>query len=132
MLSVLLVSLLAHQASAVRLLFQNDLSASTDLTSALLLDATSTGSEASNACSAYSEQLLPSVNSDIQDQLNYLVFRGDLTNSSRIYVGGSSNASSTPTLRFARRQTQQCQAYEVGSANVTSVDCTTELVSLLP
>lgn len=132
MLSHLLIALLAQQASAVRLLLQNDLSASTDLTSALLLDdSRSSGTEASSACSAYNEQLLPSVDTDIQDQLNYLVFRGDLSNSSRIYIGGSNGAaaaSAAPALRFARRQAQQCQAYDVGSANVTSVDCTTELV----
>lgn len=130
MLSALLISLLAHQVSAVRLLLQNDLSASTEYTSALLLDdPTSSGTQASSACSTYNEQLLPSVDSDIQDQLNYLVFRGDLSNSSRIYIGGSSNASSAPALRFARRQGQQCQAYELGTANVTSVDCSIELVS---
>lgn len=130
MLSTLLVALLAHQASAVRLLLQNDLSASTDYTSALLLDdARSSGSQASSACSAYNENLLPSVNDDIKDQLKYLVFRGDLSNSSRIYIGGSSNASSTPALRFSRRQAQECQVYSIGNSSVTSVDCTTELVS---
>lgn len=131
MLSVLLVSLLAGQASAVRLLFQNDLSASTDVTSALLLEAASSGTQASSACSAYNEQLLPAVNSDIQDQLSYLVFRGDLTNSSRLYIGSSSNASSTPALRFARRQSQQCQAYDIGSAAGIAIDCGTELVCIL-
>lgn len=129
MLSVFLVSLLASQASAVRLLLQNDLSASTSYTSALLLDdATSSGSQASSACSQYNEQLLPEVNEDIQDQLRYLAFRGDISNSTRIYIGGGST-NSTPALRFARRQTQQCQAYAVGNATVTSVDCSTELVS---
>ncbi|KAK9899041.1 alpha/beta-hydrolase [Cystobasidium minutum MCA 4210] len=136
MLSIFLASLLASQASAVRLLLQIDLSASTSYTSALLLDdSTTSGSQASSACSRYNEQLLPEVNEDIQDQLRYLAFRGDISNSTRIYIGGSGgdsgsgggNATALPALRFARRQASQCQAYSVGNASITSVDCSTEL-----
>ena len=91
----------------VRVLFQNDLSANTS-TSALLIEKTTVGSNASAACAAYNEQLLSSVSVDIRDQLNYLVYRGDLTNSSRVYLGGSLST-------FWRRWKTDINVYTVGT-----------------
>ena len=118
----LLLALAATPALAQRILYQNDLSLNSNATSAIFLPEAVTGSEAASACEAYNEQPLTSVTADLQDQLNYLVFRGELTNSSRIHVGGG---SASPALRFARRQTASCQAYSVGNATTDAVDCAT-------
>lgn len=129
-LAVLLLVVPAALAQ-VRLLLQNDLSANASLTSALFLSSATTGTQASTACGRYNEQLLASVDSDIRDQLNYLVFRGDLTNSSQLYIGGGGDNTTTAArpLRFNRRQTESCQVYTVGTGVSESGNCTTELVS---
>lgn len=127
-----LLPLLTSYASAVRLLLQNDLSASAGTSALLLDDSLIAGTSASSACQVYNEQLLSEVDEDIQDQLRYLVFRGDLSNSTRLYIGSSGsngNATASPALRFARRQASQCQAWSIGDSSVVSVDCSTELVS---
>ena len=122
----LLLALAATPALAQRILYQNDLSLNSNATSAILLPESVTGTEAASACEAYNEQPLASVTADLQDQLNYLVFRGELTNSSRIHVGGG---SASPALRFARRQTASCQAYSVGNVTTDAIDCATTGVS---
>ena len=127
-LALLGVSVLAASAAQVRVLYQNDLSA-TPSTSALLLGTLTTSSNSTAACGVYGEQPLTSVTPDIQDQLSYLVYSGELTNSSLLWIGNAINTTLSPT-RFARRQASTCSAYSVGLLNVTTVDCTTALVSI--
>ena len=123
MLAPLLLALAPVALAQVRVLYQNDLSLNSNATSALLISDPVTGDDASQACSAYNEQLLTSVTSDLRDQLDYLVFRGALQNSSQIYIGGGSSAR----LRFKRQS--QCQVYNVGFGLTDTGNCTESLVS---
>ena len=123
MWSLYLVLLASPALAQIRVLFQNDLSFNATA-AAIFLATPTTGSNASSACTVYNEQQLSTVSSDIQDQLNYLVFRGDLSNASQIHVGG--NAAST--LRFGKRQSI-CNVYRVGTSDFTTVNCSTMLVS---
>lgn len=121
-------------SAQLRLLHQNDLSLNGNSSSALLLLQGSTGVDAATACQQYNEQLVPSVDADHQDQLEYHVFCGDLSGSTQIYVGGN-NGTDAPitTLRFNRRQAvQQCFAYSVESKSVGEVDCSSTLVCEQP
>jgi len=112
----LVVLLPAPILAQIRVLFQNDLSANIS-TPALLIEQPTIGSNASTACALYNEKLLSFVSPDIRDSLNYLIFRGDLTNASRIYVGGP--ASTHPS---AKRWENAFNAYTVGNAMTTPVD----------
>ena len=124
MLVPLTVLALAPVALAqVRVLYQNDLSLNSNATSALLISEPVTGENAAAACAAYNEQLLSSVTPDVKDQLQYLVFRNSLQNSSDVYVGGGSAAR----LRFKRQAS--CEIYNVGLGLSDSGNCTASLVS---
>lgn len=125
MLATLLLAFAPVALAQVRLLYQNDLSLGSNATSALFIPGGTRGDEAANACAPYNEQLLTSVTSDLKDQLNYLVFRGVLQNSSNIYVGGGTSAR----LRFARQVS--CEIYNVGLGIAAAGDCTAELVSAI-
>ena len=124
-LLALATSFAAPALAQLRVLYQNDLSFNAS-TSALLILQDTPGSDAASACAGYSEQLLSSVNSDIEDQLKYLVYTGELQNSSRLHLGGG---SSSPALRFARRQQESCNIYNVGVQFVSSGNCSEPLVS---
>jgi acetylcholinesterase len=110
----------------LRVLYQNDLSFNAS-TSALLVLQDTLGSDAASACAGYSEQLLSSVTPDIEDQIRYLVYAGELQNSSRLHLA----PESSPALRFARRQQADCRAYNVGVQFVSSVNCSESLVSIV-
>lgn len=123
MRSALLLALAPVALAQVRLLYQNDLSLDSNATSALFIPGTTRGDQISAACSPYNEQPLSDITQGLKDQLNYLVFKGILQNSSDIYIGGGSSAS----LRFKRQST--CEIYNVGLGLATSGNCTQELVS---
>jgi hypothetical protein len=123
MIAIILLSLLPAALAQVRVLYQNDLSLNSDATSALFIGQPVTGQDAAAACATYNEQLLPSVTSDLREQLDYLVFRGILQNSSQIYTGGSSSTR----LRFRRQAS--CQIYNVGFGLGDTGDCTASLVN---
>ena len=107
----------------VRVLYQNDLSLDSNATSALFISEPVTGQSIAQACSAYNERPLDTVTPDLRNQLDYLVFRGSLQNSSQIYIGGGS-----AQLRFKRQAA--CTVFNVGFGLESTNDCSELLVSL--
>ena len=131
---LLLVALIAaasatviNDVGSVQLLFQNDLVETTTSTSALLLKDLDSYDNALTKCLALSENLLNEVPADIQDQLTYLVYSGQLDNNARLFIGAS-NAQGW--ARQVKHQEQSCFAYSLASASVVKMDCSAELLAL--
>lgn len=118
---------LAQQAplvsSGARVLFQNDLTANFPATSALYLSQQVSYGSAGASCQAYNEGLLSSVDADVASQLKYLVFAGDVKNSSQIWVGASNSGNSTNVPARFKRQSDFCSAYSIQSNSTSQVDC---------
>lgn len=138
---ILLGTTLLHGLACahVRVLYQNDLTANSHSTSALLVYPTTGGpNEAptrspASLCSQYNERLLDvdeiTQASGIQDQLNYLQYRGDLKKNTQIYVAPT-DSNGKRALRFERENQKACRALTVGSAKVEDVKCSKNLVSM--
>lgn len=126
----------------VRVLYQNDLSGNSEASSALLVypDSSSTTKDPTALCGGYNEQLLSDADATsetggVKDQLNYLVFRGDLKSGSQVFIADSSSSSSSAkerrTLRYERNNAggKKCKALTVGTCDVKEVPCWQHLVS---
>jgi len=100
----------------VQILYQNDLLANSTSTSALLVHRKKCYSDAITACSALSESLLTDVTPDLEDQLNYLVFSGQVVPYTKLFVAQGSGSC--------------CSAYDTTQKAVVKVDCATELPAL--
>lgn len=145
-LAAALLPSLAH--AQVRVLFQNDLSPDSKASSALLVYPSSPSTkDPSGTCGEYNEQLVSASeasdpSSGIQDQINYLVFRGDLNKDDLVFVAPSSGAGGKQrrTLRWERQNgngngnsssAATCSAWNVGTGKVEDVDCSKYLVGLV-
>jgi len=116
-----------NQVGRVQILYQNDLTSNTTSTSALFIQSEKSYKDASAACRAFSETLLDNVPSDVKDQLNYLVFSGQLESNAQLYI---SFENIHDGMRTCRGREQSCLAYHVAEEKVVEVDCGTELPAL--
>lgn len=105
-----------NQIGDVQILYQNNLLANSTSTSALLTYQKTSHKNAITACGALSESLLPDVPSHLEDQLNYLVFSGQVAPCTKIFIAKGSDSC--------------CSAYDVTQKAVVKVDCATDLPSL--
>jgi hypothetical protein len=117
-----------------RILFQNDLSTNYS-TPALYLSRGVGYEAAASACQAFNEQLLSDVSADIQLQLNYLLYAGELSSSSMIWLSGTSSnssassaaASATSNVPARFKRQSSCTAFTPSSKQLAAVDCAMEL-----
>jgi hypothetical protein len=120
LLNTVLSVVIDDQLGHVQLLYQNDLQSNTSSTSALLIQTQKSYSDASRACAALSESLIPDVPGDVQDQLNYLVHVGQLQSSAQLYIRSQ---TASHRIRTAGSLASSCSAYDVGGKKVVGVDC---------
>ena len=103
-----------------RVLYQNDLTGTVNQT-ALLLSEPVVYDQASQKCQLVSESILPAVEENVYAQLRYLVFNGEINETSAFWVGGTQRSSA----RFKRQQI--CDAYDYSTNSITQEDCSAKL-----
>lgn len=136
---LVLVSLSASRVAAdfVRVLYQNDLTydASSPTKPALFVSTPQPNADAVAGCSGYNETLYTGqVTPDIKDQLRYLVYRGELQNSTQLWVDSTVPASRTRRIKrqddpSTLARVAKCRAYTIKSDSVDLVNCNVKLVS---
>ena len=112
---------------SIQLLYQNDLTVNTTSTSALLLQSKKSFNDAISSCAALSESLIAGVPFDVQEQLSYLAYSGQLEENAQIYIVSK---SVDPVIRIRQGQEQKCSAYSMAERMVVKVDCGTKLPAL--
>ena len=106
------------QIGSLQLLYQNEVAARTNSTSAILLQKLQNYTDAAQSCHAISETILTGVRLDLKDQLTYLNYSGQLEGDTRVYVSSRAGQSGT------------CHAYSLSMDAMTEVNCSTELRAL--
>ena len=111
------------QLGHVQILYENDLLSNTTSTSALLIQSEKCYPDAVAACNTLSESLLARVPPDVQHQLDYLVYSGQLHQSAKLYISPQATRSRVRALGG----NESCLAYDVTEHKVSEVDCNTPL-----
>ena len=118
---------LDDQIGSLQLLYQNQVSARTKSTSAILLQSLQNYTDAAQSCHALSETLLNGVSQDVEDQLTYLNYSGQLNGDTRVYLSPRNGQADTLEQNAA---TQSCYAYSLVTNATVEVNCSTHLRAL--
>lgn len=115
---------LNDRIGSLQLLYQNDVAAKTNSTSAILLQSLQNYTDAAECCHLLSETLLTGMPSDVIDQLTYLNYSGQLGGDTRVYL--SSRTGTADPLR-QDLAAQNCYAYSLALNATVGVNCSTHL-----
>lgn len=124
-LQLVAASLTVVSAATVRTLYQNDLSA-TPAVGALIV-APASGNNITEACAAFNETPLNGIPDDVQSQIAYLRYSGQIAAS--VYLGlGAFFANGTSVAPGGQNFTG-CPAFAVGTGYIATPNCSTITVS---
>ena len=118
---------LDDQIGSLQLLYQNEVAARTNSTSAILLQSLQNYTNAAQSCRALSETLLTGIPQDVKDQLAYLNYSGQLKGDTRVYLSSRTGQGETLGQNSAP---QSCYAYSPATSTTVEVNCSTPLRAL--
>lgn len=116
----------AQSLGPLRILYQNDLT-NDNTTAAILIKRPVPFSEAASQCAELNESLLSEITPDLQDQLRYLVYINESTDSTQYWYQSPSGQQRRSVL-FGRQNSGVCDTFSLNGEG--STDCSDSLAVL--